>query len=178
MYVIWLVESLWHARVFWESNIRRVMKCTLQHTATHCNTLRHNATHCNTLQHTAPRSLLSVKCLMCDGMHTATHCNTMQHTSTHCKDYTTQCFERQKFDVWWNAHCNTLQHNATLCGTNQHTATHFNTLHHAVFWALNVCCVVECTLQHSATHCGTLHHIASHYNTPSFHSHMFDVWWN
>jgi len=25
--------------------------CTLQHTATHCNTLQHTATHCNTLQH-------------------------------------------------------------------------------------------------------------------------------
>ena len=38
--------------------------CSLQHTATHCNTLQHFATHCNTLQHTA------------------THCSTLQHTAT------------------------------------------------------------------------------------------------
>ena len=41
-------------------------RCSLQHTATHCNTLHHTATHCNTLQHTV------------------THCNTLHHTATHC----------------------------------------------------------------------------------------------
>jgi len=38
--------------------------CTLQHTATHCNTLQHTATYCNILQHTA------------------THCNTLQDEAT------------------------------------------------------------------------------------------------
>jgi len=41
--------------------------CTLQHTATHCNTLQHTATHCNTLQHTATH---------CNNETNATHRNT------------------------------------------------------------------------------------------------------
>ena len=66
--------------------MRHGLTCTMQHTATHCNTLLHThtsqqdreghvkrhqvalaATHCNILQQT-----------------TATHCSTLQHTATHC----------------------------------------------------------------------------------------------
>ena len=51
---------------------KRLKTCTLQHTATHCNTLQHSATHCNIATH-------------CNTLqHTATHCNTLQHTATHC----------------------------------------------------------------------------------------------
>jgi len=68
--------------------------CTLQDTATRCNTLQHTATHYNTLQHTA------------------THCNTLQHAATHCK--TLQDTSR---------HCKTLQHTATRCNTLQYCNT-------------------------------------------------------
>ena len=143
----WLVESLWHARVFWVSNVRCVMKCTLQHTVTHCNTMQHTAIHCNTLQHTATHCntlhhavfwASNVRCVMkCTLQHTATHCNTLQHSSAHC---TTQYFERHMFVMWWNAHCNTLQHTATHCNTLRHIASHYNTL---VFSASHVWRVME-----------------------------------
>ena len=79
--------------------------CTLQHTATHCNTLQHTAAHRNTLQHTA------------------SHCNTLQHTATHCHT----AMHLSILDV-----CTVvlLQRTATHCSTLQHTATHGNTLQH------------------------------------------------
>ena len=51
VYVTWLIHDSFMTHSW--------LVCTLQHTATHCNTLQHTATHCNTLQHTA------------------THCNTL-----------------------------------------------------------------------------------------------------
>ena len=68
----------------------RVSICTLQHTATHCNTLQQTATRCNTLHHTA------------------THCNTLQHASTHCNTLQLTA-----------THCNTLQHTAPHLTTLQ-----------------------------------------------------------
>jgi len=60
--------------------------CTLQHTATHCNTLQPTATHCNTLQHTAThhtdrvneQTHQTVTRLTCTLQHTATHCKRLQ----------------------------------------------------------------------------------------------------
>jgi len=65
--------------------------CTMQHTATHCNTLQHTATHCNT-PCTAFESSSKDPGDVQRHVHTTTHCNTLQHTATHC---------------------NTLQHTAT-----------------------------------------------------------------
>ena len=57
-----------------------VVCCSLELTATHCNTrcntLQHTATHCTTLQHTATHCNTP--------QHTATQGNTLQHTATHC----------------------------------------------------------------------------------------------
>jgi len=81
--------------------------CTLQHSATHCNTLQHTATYCNTLQHMATH---------CNTVqHGATHCNTLQHTATYCNTLQHMA-----------THCNTVQHGATHCNTLQHTATYPN----------------------------------------------------
>jgi len=82
--------------------------CTLQHTATHCNTLQHTATHCNTLQHitmhcntskrhTATHYYVALStwppplnsCFvsgMCTLQHIATHCTPLQYTATYWKD--------------------------------------------------------------------------------------------
>jgi len=70
-------------------------RCTLQNTATHCNTLQHTATNCNMLQYTATN---------CNTLwHTVTHCNTLHHTTLYC---------------------NILQHTATHRNIAlQHTAT-------------------------------------------------------
>ena len=45
VYVTWLIHDSFMTHLW--------LVCTLQHTATHCNTLQHTATHGNTLQHTA-----------------------------------------------------------------------------------------------------------------------------
>ena len=109
-------------------------RCTLQHTAAHCNTLQHTATHCN------KRDLYMKEGVECHIK--VAHCNTLQHTATH----------RKKRDLYnTETHCNTLQHTATHCNTLQqkrpihervgrvsikvahcnilqHTATKYNTL--------------------------------------------------
>ena len=104
--------------------------CTLQHTATRCNTqscqicmsdvmyhLWHDSARCSTLQHTA------------------THCNTLQHTVTHCNTHPCQICMSDVMYEWvicdmtlhTATHCNALQRTATHCNTLQHTATHCNT---------------------------------------------------
>ena len=56
-----------------DSLLCRYETCTLQHTATRCNTLQHTATHRSTLQHTVTHySTLA----------TLTHCNTLHHLHT------------------------------------------------------------------------------------------------
>ena len=95
-----------------------LMRCALQHTATHCNALQHTATHCNTLQHIA------------------THCNTLQHAATRCS--TLQLAERRCTDP--NGLEHTLQHtlfSCTLlcCNTLCFAATHFALLQHTL-----LCC--------------------------------------
>jgi len=75
--------------------------CSLQHSATLCNTLQHSATLCNTLQHTA------------------THCNTLQHTATQCNRWSWRHMCCTNFKV--TAQCNTLKHSATRCNTLYYT---------------------------------------------------------
>jgi len=92
-----------------------VSLCSLQHTATHCNTLQHTATYCDTLQYAksdtaaesvAYLSVLSATC--CNKLqHAATQCNTLQHAATHGNTRAT--------------HCNTLQHTVNHCNTLQST---------------------------------------------------------
>ena len=169
--------------------------CSLQHTATHCNTLQHtggaardascrstcwNPTQCNTATHCSTLQ------------HTATHCNTLQHTYGAARDasYRSTCWNSTQCNTLQHtaAHCSTLQHTATHCNTFmaqlkmpriaqragfQHNATHCNTLQHTAthLWRSSRCLVslnvLKCnTLQHTATHCNTLQHTATHCNTP------------
>jgi len=84
--------------------------------------------------------------------HTVTHCNTATHCNTlQSRDRVETTFTQQHTAT----HSNTLQHTATHCNTlQQHTATHCN------------------TLQHTATHCNTLQHTATHCNTLQWRDHV------
>ena len=118
------------------------VSCSLQHTATHCNT-----THGSTLQHnmhlnmerehaqlhrdTSVQSLtvsaswqgIASPALHCSTLqHTAAHCSTLQHTTAHC----TKLHHTAP-------HCTTLHHAATRCNTLQHTATYCNTPQHTTY---------------------------------------------
>jgi len=83
----------------------RMQDCTLQYTATHCNTLHHTATHCNTPQRIHGMQDCTLQQTPTHTTHTLqlTHCNT--HTATHTLQHT---------------HCNTH-------GTRQLGATSVNT---------------------------------------------------
>ena len=127
--------------------------CTLQHTATHCNTLQH-------WQYTRQRRERKRKCDVppaCTLQHTASHCNTLQHTATH-QAMTLMKTKMQRSHMMHI--CNTLHHTAPHCNALQLAATH-----QAMTLIKNensTCphCAHCNTLQHTATHCNTLHHAA------------------
>ena len=130
---------------------------TLQHSwlwkgSAHANVYMVTATHCNTLQHTATQ-LLRVSAHENGYMVTAAHCNTLQHTATHCNTLQHTATHCNTCDVGEFLHMgmstSSLQHTATCCNKLQQaatqrlrvsahanvymvTATHHNTLQHAV----------------------------------------------
>jgi len=107
----------------------RFILCTLQHTATRCNTLQH--THQGTLE--------QQQVVDCNKLqHTTTHCNTLQHIYQ-------DALKQQQVGC-----CNTMQHIATFCNTLQRTETHIPGALKAA-----ASCRLQHTLQRAATHCNT-----------------------
>ena len=126
-------------RQFLNIVIGKACYCTLQHTATHCNTLQHIATHRSTLQHIAA------------------HCNTLQHTAAHFNTLhhvAPNCDSGRETEV--TGVCHTLQHTATHSETQQNTARHCKTLQDTT----THCYTLQHTLQHTNVH--TLQHTRQH----------------
>jgi len=107
---------------------------TMEHTATRCNTLQHAATHPTHSGHyNAQTRTWPVE------LRTVTHCHILQHTATYCNTLYTlhvQAIILHKHEL------------DSSRFTMQHTATHYNPLHHAV------------------SRCTTLQHAAIRYNIP------------
>jgi len=91
-------------------------KCTLQLTATHCNTLQHVAKWNFRVQNY--EEFTSWGCVDCNT------CNTVQHTATHCNMWQGGTSEyRSILEVYGNLHCNTPQQTATNHSTAEHVAS-------------------------------------------------------
>ena len=126
-----------------------LIRDTLQHTTTHCNTL------CGAHQESCGRNLWvcnwykkpSQVFLRNTLQHTTIHCSTLQHTTTHfaarikslvagiCESVIgtkkpSQVFYRHTLRHTVK-HCNTLRYTAMDCYTPLHTATHCYTLQHS-----------------------------------------------
>jgi len=104
----WVMSRIWmnNVTIMHETNIMHV----LQHTTIHCSILQRSVSHCNTPPYIA------------------TYCNRLRETNAK------QSNALQRTPQWMSdsmrtqlgtvSHCNTYQH------TLQHTAIHYNTLHH------------------------------------------------
>ena len=107
----------------------------LHRPATRCTTMHHTAPRCTTPHHTAPHHTTL--------HHTAPHCNALQYTAghhitlPHKSRSKTRAFLFAhfgfKYRLYSLTHCTarytvTLQHKATNSNTQQHAATHCNTL--------------------------------------------------
>ena len=137
------------------------------HVALYCSVLRCVAVCYSVLQHVAVRCRVLFCVAVCYKKkitlhalhHTATHCNTLQHTGIHrnalSNVHTDDLSATLKIHpphlgrVMAHHLQPTQQHTATHCNTLQHTATRYNTLQ---------------ILEHTAAHCNTLQHTATYCN--------------